>query len=115
MTELKQGMYADRSDKTVKDLIWLFFGASDQTWGFKLEETAVCDGGGGAASSTMRKKWRVACGGLLQPQRSGWGLAEVVVSSALGVDSVCEKIRRTKTRRRLPLRSRLIELRATLM
>ena len=56
MTELKQGMYADKSDKTVKDLIWLFFGASDQTWGFKLQETAVCDGGGGAASSTMWKK-----------------------------------------------------------
>ena len=38
MTELKKKASADNSDKTVKNLIWLFFGTSLLTSGFNLEE-----------------------------------------------------------------------------
>merc|ERR1712032_1479641 len=38
MTELKKKASADKSDKTVKDLIWLLFDTSLLTSGFNLEE-----------------------------------------------------------------------------
>merc|ERR1719261_201435 len=38
MTELKKKASADKSDKTVKDLIWLLFDTSLLTSGFTLEE-----------------------------------------------------------------------------
>merc|ERR1712188_131322 len=38
MTELKKKAAADKSDKTVKDLIWLLFDTSLLTSGFNLEE-----------------------------------------------------------------------------
>merc|ERR1711869_192287 len=38
MTELKKKAAADKSDKTVKDLIWLLFDTSLLTSGFTLEE-----------------------------------------------------------------------------
>merc|ERR1712203_159167 len=38
MTELKKKAAADKSDKTVKDLIWLFFDTSLLTSGFNLDE-----------------------------------------------------------------------------
>ena len=38
MSELKQKASADKSDKTVKDLIWLLFDTSLLTSGFNLDE-----------------------------------------------------------------------------
>merc|ERR1712141_935662 len=38
MTELKTKVAADKSDKTVKDLVWLLFDTSLLTSGFNLEE-----------------------------------------------------------------------------
>ena len=38
MTELKKKAAADKSDKTVKDLIWLLFDTSSLTSGFNLDE-----------------------------------------------------------------------------
>merc|ERR1712169_63168 len=38
MTELKKKAAADRSDKTVKDLIWLLFDTSLLTSGFNLDQ-----------------------------------------------------------------------------
>merc|ERR1712160_197764 len=40
MTELKKKATADKSDKTVKDLIWLLFDTSLLTSGFNLEDSS---------------------------------------------------------------------------
>merc|ERR1711908_167862 len=44
MSELKKKASADKSDKTVKDLIWLLFDTSLLTSGFSLEEPATFAG-----------------------------------------------------------------------